>query len=90
MTIGRREFLAMPAFLATAPTDVRIDDLKIEFEDFRYRAPYEQVGQKRFKPDGPVVFVLMDDFQNWISRHNGRPSRNTSTAASAAPYRPHQ
>jgi L-alanine-DL-glutamate epimerase-like enolase superfamily enzyme len=46
MTIGRREFLAMPAFLASPPTDVRIDDLRIDFEDFRYRAPYKFGGKE--------------------------------------------
>src|SRR5579862_2439825 len=47
MSIGRREFLAMPAFLAAArPTDARIDEIRTGFEDFRYRAPYKFGGKE--------------------------------------------
>ncbi len=47
MTIRRREFLAMPAFLAAArPTDARIEELRIGFQDFRYRAPYKFGGHE--------------------------------------------
>jgi hypothetical protein len=43
----RREFLAMPALLAAAPaTDARIDDIRIEFQDFTYRAPYKFGGRE--------------------------------------------
>jgi L-alanine-DL-glutamate epimerase-like enolase superfamily enzyme len=43
----RRAFLAMPAILAAAPdTSARIDDLQIEFADFRYRAPYKFGGRE--------------------------------------------
>jgi L-alanine-DL-glutamate epimerase-like enolase superfamily enzyme len=46
----RREFLAMPAvpaLLAAAPsTDARIDDLRIEFRDYLYRAPYMFGGRE--------------------------------------------
>jgi L-alanine-DL-glutamate epimerase-like enolase superfamily enzyme len=43
----RREFLAMPAVLAAAPsTDARIDELRIAFEDYRYRAPYKFGGKE--------------------------------------------
>jgi L-alanine-DL-glutamate epimerase-like enolase superfamily enzyme len=36
---------AMPAILAAAPaTDARIDELRIAFEDYRYRAPYKFGG----------------------------------------------
>jgi hypothetical protein len=46
MTIGRREFLAMPAFLVSTPTDARIDDVRIDFADYRYRAPYKFGGKE--------------------------------------------
>jgi L-alanine-DL-glutamate epimerase-like enolase superfamily enzyme len=43
----RREFLAMPAFLAAArSTDARIDDIRIGFEDYLYRAPYKFGGKE--------------------------------------------
>ena len=43
----RRTFLAMPALLAAAPsTDARIDDLRIAFRDFLYRAPYMFGGRE--------------------------------------------
>jgi L-alanine-DL-glutamate epimerase-like enolase superfamily enzyme len=43
----RRAFLAMPAILAAAPsTAARIDDLRISFADFRYRAPYKFGGRE--------------------------------------------
>lgn len=48
MTPTRREFLAMPAFLAAAPlpTDARIDEVRIGFEDYLYRAPYKFGGKE--------------------------------------------
>ena len=47
MKFLRREFLAMPAVLAAAPsTDARIDELRIAFEDYRYRAPYKFGGKE--------------------------------------------
>src|SRR5450432_1332726 len=47
MTLLRREFLAMPAVLAAAPsTDARIDELGIAFEDYRYRTPYKFGGKE--------------------------------------------
>jgi L-alanine-DL-glutamate epimerase-like enolase superfamily enzyme len=43
----RREFLAMPAFLAAArPTDARIEEVRIGFEDYLYRAPYKFGGKE--------------------------------------------
>ena len=37
----------MPALLAAAPsTDARIDELRIAFEDYRYRAPYKFGGKE--------------------------------------------
>ena len=43
----RRAFLAMPAILAAAPsTDARLDDLRIEFKDYLYRAPYMFGGRE--------------------------------------------
>jgi L-alanine-DL-glutamate epimerase-like enolase superfamily enzyme len=43
----RREFLAMPAFLAAArPTDARIEQIRTSFEDYRYRAPYKFGGKE--------------------------------------------
>ena len=45
--VKRRAFLAMPAFLAAAPsTDARIDELTIAFQDYRYRAPYKFGGKE--------------------------------------------
>lgn len=47
MSVRRREFLAMPAFLAAAPsTDARIEEIRTDFEDFRYRAPYKFGGKE--------------------------------------------
>jgi L-alanine-DL-glutamate epimerase-like enolase superfamily enzyme len=46
MTLRRREFLAMPAFLAAPATDARIEELRTEFEDYRYRAPYKFGGKE--------------------------------------------
>ena len=41
MTVGRRDFLAMPMLLLARPsTDVRIEEIQATFEDYRYRAPY--------------------------------------------------
>jgi len=43
----RRVFLATPALLAAAPTtDARIDELRIAFRDFLYRAPYMFGGRE--------------------------------------------
>ncbi len=45
----RREFLAMPAvpaLLAAPSTDARIDDLKTNFRDYLYRAPYMFGGRE--------------------------------------------
>ena len=43
----RRAFLAMPAILAAAPTtDARLDDLRIQFKDYLYRAPYMFGGRE--------------------------------------------
>ena len=47
MKLGRREFLAMPMLLAAArSTDAQIDEVRIGFEDFRYRAPYKFGGKE--------------------------------------------
>ena len=47
MSLNRREFLAMPAFLAgPLSTDARIDDIQISFEDYLYRAPYKFGGKE--------------------------------------------
>jgi L-alanine-DL-glutamate epimerase-like enolase superfamily enzyme len=47
MSVSRREFLMMPAFLA-APlsTDARIDSIETSFEDYLYRAPYKFGGKE--------------------------------------------
>ena len=42
----RREFLAMPAFLAARATDARIEEIRASFEDYRYRAPYKFGGKE--------------------------------------------
>jgi L-alanine-DL-glutamate epimerase-like enolase superfamily enzyme len=43
----RRQILAMPALLAAGPsTDARIEEVRISFEDFLYRAPYKFGGQE--------------------------------------------
>src|SRR5262249_14904207 len=42
----RREFLAMPAFLAASSTDARIEEIRTSFDDFRYRAPYKFGGKE--------------------------------------------
>ena len=47
MTVGRREFLAMPMLLLARPsTDARIEDIQATFEDYRYRAPYKFGGKE--------------------------------------------
>lgn len=47
MTVGRREFLAMPFFIpAPRSTDARIDDIRIDFQDYLYRAPYKFGGKE--------------------------------------------
>jgi L-alanine-DL-glutamate epimerase-like enolase superfamily enzyme len=47
MTLRRREFLAAPMLLrAASSTDVRIDDLRADFEDYRYRTPYKFGGKE--------------------------------------------
>jgi L-alanine-DL-glutamate epimerase-like enolase superfamily enzyme len=47
MTFGRRQFLAMPALLTAAQsTDARIEELRIGFEDYLYRAPYKFGGKE--------------------------------------------
>src|ERR1051326_5824175 len=46
MKLRRREFLAMPAFLAASPTDARIEEIGTEFVDYRYRAPYKFGGKE--------------------------------------------
>lgn len=48
MKVGRREFLAMPFFFPAPPrsTDARIDDIRIDFQDYLYRAPYKFGGKE--------------------------------------------
>ncbi len=47
MNLGRREFLAMPFFLqAPLSTDARIEEVRVDFEDFLYRAPYKFGGRE--------------------------------------------
>src|SRR6266567_8302344 len=47
MNLGRREFLAMPALLAVArATDARIEEIRTDFADYRYRAPYKFGGKE--------------------------------------------
>jgi L-alanine-DL-glutamate epimerase-like enolase superfamily enzyme len=47
MKLRRREFLAMPFFLqAPLSTDARISELRVDFEDFLYRAPYKFGGKE--------------------------------------------
>ena len=46
MAFSRRTFLMTPAALIAAPlsTDVRIDELRFSYEDYKYRAPYKFGG----------------------------------------------
>jgi L-alanine-DL-glutamate epimerase-like enolase superfamily enzyme len=45
--VNRRQFLGLAAFMAVpASTDTKIDELRISFEDFLYRAPYMFGGRK--------------------------------------------
>jgi len=47
VSVTRRQFLAMPAFLATPrPTDSRVEEVRIEFADYLYRAPYKFGGRE--------------------------------------------
>ena len=47
MKLGRRELLAMPFFFqAPLSTDARMEELRIDFEDFLYRAPYKFGGRE--------------------------------------------
>jgi L-alanine-DL-glutamate epimerase-like enolase superfamily enzyme len=47
MKLRRRDLLAMPFFFqATLPTDARIAELHVEFQDFLYRAPYKFGGRE--------------------------------------------
>jgi L-alanine-DL-glutamate epimerase-like enolase superfamily enzyme len=47
MNVTRREILAMPALLAAArSTDARIEEIRLGFEDYRYRAPYKFGGKE--------------------------------------------
>ena len=47
MNLRRREFLAMPFFLqAPLSTDARIEEVRVDFEDFLYRTPYKFGGRE--------------------------------------------
>jgi L-alanine-DL-glutamate epimerase-like enolase superfamily enzyme len=47
MSLRRREFLAMPLFLqAPRSTDARIEEIRIDFQDYLYRAPYKFGGKE--------------------------------------------
>jgi L-alanine-DL-glutamate epimerase-like enolase superfamily enzyme len=47
MSLRRREFLAMPLFLQSPrSTDARIDEIRVDFQDFLYRAPYKFGGKE--------------------------------------------
>jgi L-alanine-DL-glutamate epimerase-like enolase superfamily enzyme len=47
VSVTRREFLAMPAFLASPrSTDARIEEIRIAFADYLYRAPYKFGGRE--------------------------------------------
>ena len=47
MSWTRRQVLAMPALLAVSPsTGARIREIRIGFEDYRYRAPYKFGGKE--------------------------------------------
>ncbi|HEV2448676.1 MAG TPA: enolase C-terminal domain-like protein [Candidatus Sulfopaludibacter sp.] len=47
MKLRRRELLAMPFFVpGPRSTDARIDEVRVEFEDYRYRAPYKFGGRE--------------------------------------------
>ncbi len=47
MRVTRREFLALPAFLAPPrPTDSRVEEVRIRFTDYLYRAPYKFGGRE--------------------------------------------
>jgi L-alanine-DL-glutamate epimerase-like enolase superfamily enzyme len=47
MSVSRREFLCMPAFLAgPLASDARIEQIETSFEDYLYRAPYKFGGKE--------------------------------------------
>jgi L-alanine-DL-glutamate epimerase-like enolase superfamily enzyme len=47
MSLRRREFLAMPLFLeGPRSTDARIEEIRIDFQDYLYRAPYKFGGKE--------------------------------------------
>ena len=73
MSIGRREFLAMPAFFLSArSTDARIDDLSIDFADFAYRAPYKFGGKE-------VDRVTMLNVKCTLSLKNGKSASGAAS-----------
>jgi L-alanine-DL-glutamate epimerase-like enolase superfamily enzyme len=66
MSVRRREFLAMPFFLQTpSSTNVRIDELRTEFADYLYRAPYKFGGKE-------VDRVTMLNVHCRVSTKNGK------------------
>lgn len=46
MTLRRREFLAMPAIVMTRDTNARITEIRADFKDYLYRAPYKFGGKE--------------------------------------------
>jgi len=47
MNLRRREFLAMPFFVQTPrTTDARIEEIRIDYQDYLYRAPYKFGGKE--------------------------------------------
>jgi hypothetical protein len=68
----RRTFLAMPAILSAAPASgARIDDLQIDFTDFRYRAPYKFGGRE-------VDKVTMLNVRCRVSARNGKSAEGAA------------
>jgi len=61
----RRTFLAMPALLASAPTDARVDEIVPSFKDYLYRAPYKFGGKE-------VDRVTLFEVRCRLSLRNGK------------------
>jgi len=66
MSLRRREFLAMPLFLeGPRSTDARIEEIRIDFQDYLYRAPYKFGGKE-------VDRVTLLNVHSRLSTKNGK------------------
>ncbi len=66
MSLRRREFLAMPLFLeGSRSTDARIEEIRIDFQDYLYRAPYKFGGKE-------VDRVTLLNVHSRLSTKNGK------------------